>query len=355
MKDNRSFCETERIIDLYLVPAFGKRQIGEIKRSEISALLGRIERREFETKDKRKLGGPVMADRVLAQVRKMMNWYAAKSDLPNSDDFTSPIVKGMARTKPKERARHRILDDDEIRALWSALDKPMADKRAAPDLWADFVKTLFLSVQRRDEVAGMKRSEHRDARAWQIPAERHKTGKEGKPLIVPLPRAALAIIANVPQVNDSDLVFTTNGKTAFSGFSRAKARLDRDMIAELRKVATARKDATKLAELDEISRLLEVVSRGRDKEARKEAREKLKTAWWTLHDLRRTGKTLMSRVGVTPFISERVLGHMIPGIEGNYDCWQYVEEKRKALEKLARVIEQITGGNVVPMKRKRAA
>jgi integrase len=350
VKGNRRFCETERIIDLYLKPVFGKRQIGSIKRSEISALLGRIERREFKDKDGRTLGGPVMADRVLAQLRKLMNWYAAKSEDSNSDDFTSPIVIGMARTKPSERKRQRTLDDDEIRALWTALDKPSADKRAAPpELWGVYVKTLFLSAQRREEVAGLARSELLP-RAWQIPPERHKTGKEGKPLIVPLPKAALALIRKVPQVDDCDLVFTTNGKTAFSGFSKCKARLDRDMIAELRNVATARKDSAMLARLDETAKLLEAATKGD-----KAAREKLKTAWWTLHDLRRTAKTLMQRAGVTPFVSERVLGHVIPGVEGVYDCWQYVEEKRDALEKLAAVIAQITGGNVVPMKRKRAA
>ena len=56
---------------------------------------------------------------------------------------------------------------------------------------------------------------------------------------------------------------------------------------------------------------------------------------WTLHDLRRTAKTLMVRAGVRPDISERVLGHVIAGVEGTYDRHSYAEEKRDALEKLA--------------------
>ena len=62
---------------------------------------------------------------------------------------------------------------------------------------------------------------------------------------------------------------------------------------------------------------------------------------WTLHDLRRTAKTLMVRAGVRPDISERVLGHVIGGVEGTYDRYSYLDEKRDALEKLAMIIERI--------------
>ena len=71
---------------------------------------------------------------------------------------------------------------------------------------------------------------------------------------------------------------------------------------------------------------------------------------WTLHDLRRTAKTLMARAGVRPDISERVLGHVIAGVEGTYDRHSYADEKRDALEKLAAMIERIlnpTPANVV--------
>ena len=62
---------------------------------------------------------------------------------------------------------------------------------------------------------------------------------------------------------------------------------------------------------------------------------------WTIHDLRRTAKTLMARAGVRPDISERVLGHVIAGVEGTYDRHSYADEKRDALEKLAATITRI--------------
>jgi integrase len=355
---NRSGFEAERIFKIYLKPTFGHKQMDAIKRREIAELLDDIEKGQFkhtevrklgEPVKVRKLGGPVMADHVLATLRKFMNWHAARDS-----DFVSPIVKGMARTKPKERARKRVLTDDELKALWAALDKnddAPKNKRAAPDLFAALVRTLLLSAQRREEVSGMARSELEDD-IWTIPPTRHKTGKGGEPKVVPLPKAVLAIIEKVPQVDKSDLVFTTSGETAFSGFSKAKRRLDRNMIAELRQVATERKDSVALAKLDEVVRLL-AAARKNDKVAQK----KLATAWWTLHDLRRTAKTLMARAGVRPDISERVLGHVIGGVEGVYDRHAYITEKKEALEKLGVMVQQIvtppSGSNVVLLKKRK--
>jgi hypothetical protein len=49
----------------------------------------------------------------------------------------------------------------------------------------------------------------------------------------------------------------------------------------------------------------------------------------------------MARAGVRPDISERVLGHVITGVEGTYDRHSYADEKRDALEKLAAMVERI--------------
>lgn len=62
---------------------------------------------------------------------------------------------------------------------------------------------------------------------------------------------------------------------------------------------------------------------------------------WTVHDLRRTARSLMSRAGVRPDVSERVLGHAIPGVEGVYDRYSYDPEKADALAKLAELVTRI--------------
>jgi integrase len=280
----RSADEYESAFDRLVKPHIGKLGIYEVRRSDIIKMLDKIEDEN----------GPVMADRTLAYVRKAFNWYATRDD-----QFSSPIVRGMARIKPKERARTRVLSDDEIRIIWPVLDDA--------GTFGALVKMLLLTGQRRDEVASIARSEIGLDGIWAIPAERYKTKQ---PNHVPLSRTALEIIERRPKINGCDYVFPSRAATPFSGFSKSKAALDRDVLKAMQK------QAKKGVEVEPLQN-------------------------WTLHDLRRTAKTLIVRAGVRPDISERVLGHVIAGVEGTYDRHSYADEKRDALEKLAAMIERI--------------
>ena len=74
---------------------------------------------------------------------------------------------------------------------------------------------------------------------------------------------------------------------------------------------------------------------------------------WTLHDLRRTTRSLMSRAGVRPDIGERAIGHSMRGVEGIYDRHHYTEEKALALKSLASLIDRIVNPpaeNVVSLR-----
>jgi len=107
----RTHHEITRAYDKYIRPVIGRVPVRDLRRSHVVGLLDRI-----ATKN-----GPVMADRVLAYLRKPLNWHATRDD-----EFVVPIVPGMAHTRPRERARDRILNDDEIRALWTASDDAVA-------------------------------------------------------------------------------------------------------------------------------------------------------------------------------------------------------------------------------------
>jgi integrase len=251
-------------------PRIGKLSIYEVRRSHIIRMLDEIE----------DINGPVAANQTLAHIRTAVNWHALRDD-----EFRSPIVRGMARIKPKERARTRVLSDDEIRTIW-------------PELTGTFgalLKTLLLTAQRRDEVAEMTTGELGADGIWTIPAERSKNKRAN---FVPLSKAALAVITAQPSIDG--YVFASRVGTPFSGWSKSKAALDKVVRAKGTTIPN-----------------------------------------WTLHDLRRTAKTLMSRAGVRPDVSERVLGHAMPGVEGTYDRHHYAGEKRDALEKLAALIERI--------------
>jgi integrase len=280
----RTADEYESAFNRLVKPRIGKLGIYEMRRSHIIRMLDEIE----------DANGPVAADRTLAYVRKAFNWYATRDD-----QFNVPVVRGMARVKPKERARTRVLSDEEIRAIWPELAKA--------GTFGAFTKTLLLTAQRRDEVAHMSRKEIGSDGIWTIPAERYKSKC---PNFVPLSKAALAVIAAQPKHDDCDYVFPSRSRTPYSGFSKSKAKLDKAVFAVMKKQA---KKGVKVESIPN----------------------------WTLHDMRRTAKTLMGRAGVRPDISERVLGHVIAGVEGTYDRHSYADEKRDALERLAAMIERI--------------
>jgi integrase len=134
---------------------------------------------------------------------------------------------------------------------------------------------------------------------------------------VPLTGQVLEIINSQPKISKCKFVFSTNGETQFQGFSKCKLELDKA-------INSARK------------------AKGIDDEIPN----------WRLHDLRRTGRTLMAKAGVEGEVAERVLGHVIQGIEGVYNLHDYEAEKRDALEKLGAAIERILNppaNNVVPL------
>ena len=268
------------VLDRHVYPALGARPIAEIRRSEIVRLLDQIEEGS----------GPSMATQTLALIRTVMNWHATRSD-----DFMSPIVRGMARTDRSEQARDRILSDEELRAIW----------KADGGLFGEYIRFLLLTAARRNEVAQMTWAEL-DGSDWTLPAARNKTGVD---LVRPLSRAAQAIIAALSKAGE--FVWSTHGGAKpIAGFTQFKRRFD---------------DASG-------------------------------TKGWALHDLRRTARSLMSRAGVPTDHAERCLGHVIGGVRGVYDRHEYHTEKAQAFEALAALIGRIVTGaqaGVVQLKRKR--
>jgi integrase len=234
--------------------------------------------------------GPGAAETVLAIIRRVMNWHAIRDD-----DFRSPIVRGMSRRKASEHTRSRILSDDEIRAVWRA-----ADGLAGP--FGHYVKFLLLTAARRNEAAHMRWQEIVGT-DWHLPSARNKTKTD---LARPLSAAAQAVLAKVPRIAGSEFVFSADGRR-LGGMARRKK------------------------EIDEASGV----------------------TGWTLHDLRRTARSLMARAGVQSEHAERCLGHVISGVEGTYNRHDYVNEMRIACEKLATLINQIVDPqpNVVAITR----
>jgi integrase len=65
------------------------------------------------------------------------------------------------------------------------------------------------------------------------------------------------------------------------------------------------------------------------------------TSGWTVHDCRRTCRSLLSRADVPGEVGEHVLGHAVAGVRGVYDRHHFTDEIGTALEKLAALVERI--------------
>jgi hypothetical protein len=85
----RSAATYRQILARAVFDALGNRTIGTIRRSDIIQLLDVIEEER----------GPSAAHAALAVTRRILNWHAARSD-----EFRSPIIRGMGRISVKARA-----------------------------------------------------------------------------------------------------------------------------------------------------------------------------------------------------------------------------------------------------------
>jgi integrase len=271
--------QIEATLKRLVYPKLAARQIDSIQRSEIVRLLDKIEDEH----------GAGMADNTLAQIRRVLNWHSARTD-----NFRSPVVRGMARTKPKERARDRVLTDGELRAVWRAAE-------ASTGPFGYLVRYILLTVTRRSEAARMADTEL-SGDDWVIPGARYKTKLDH---VIPLSQVARDLLATVPRIKGVHYIFTT-GDRPISGFSKFKEAFDKECGV----------------------------------------------TGWTLHDLRRTGRSLMSRAGVDADHAERCLGQVIAGVRGTYDRHAYYAEKKQAFEALASQIDRILhpADNVLPMR-----
>jgi integrase len=192
---------TSRLLKTRFVTAWGARDIREVRKRDVIAVVDR----DVDA------GLGSTANHALAAVHKLFNWCVARGLIE-----TNPAM-GIARPAPLV-TRDRVLNDKELAAVW----------RAAGTIGYPFgtlVKLLILTGQRRGEVAGMRWSElDLDKRQWLIPGERTKNKRAH---LLPLSDAAVELLKAVPRVNDT-LVFPARGREmeVMSGFSKMKPKLE---------------------------------------------------------------------------------------------------------------------------------
>lgn len=254
--NTKKWRDTKRLLETYAVSVLGSRDITSIDRATIHVLLD-------ETSEK---NGMAMARELRKHLSIMFNWCVDRGI------FSFNPMAGMKRRDLQYVSRDRVLSIEELKLIWIA-----ATKLGYP--FGPIVQLLILSGQRRSEISTLQRK-WVSSDYFEIPADKYKTGK---PHIIPLTKTMDDMLKSQPIWNGGDCVFsTTGGKTASSGFSKVKSRIDG----------------------------LSGVSN------------------WTFHDIRRSVATHMAGAGVIQEHIERVLGHTIAGVAGTYNRYSYLNEKR---------------------------
>jgi integrase len=279
-----TIAEYRRVFNKEIIPHWGTRPLTGITKRDVNALL-----------DKKAESYPRQADELRKHLRTFFRWTKDK-ELTAIDptDGTRPLAK--------HESRDRVLSDSEIRLVWqgcNGLGWP----------FGRITQLLILTAQRRDEVGGMRwREIDLERRLWTIPKERAKNNKAHTVYLCSL---AVAFLDDLPRLGD--LVFTTTGATPPSGWSRAKARLDR---------------------------LITGYAGGTPVEP------------WVLHDLRRSACSGMAELGVLPHIADKILNHAsgtIRGVAAVYNKHQYGKERQAALELWGQHLEGLIAPQRLPL------
>jgi integrase len=311
-RDHKTFLQGPHVAD------WTGRQLASISRADVAAVLKKMERH------------PATSNRSFASLRRFFNWCIDRGLIEHAP------TDRMHAQFPQAR-RDRVLKPDELAIVATAIRDDDATLRVMygiekvtglADLWRDFFKALLLTGQRRNEVAGMTWGELRDLdgkdAVWELPGDR---AKNHLPHIVPLSSPVIAILKRRRAQADAErkaaardkrdgedvqrpFVFSgSGGREPISGFSRAKAALDKRTMV-----------------------ICEALGRPSLK-------------GWAVHDLRRTMVTGMNEMGIAPHVVEAVVNHVSGtakrGVAGVYNQALYLPERRAALNAWAEHVAKL--------------
>jgi integrase len=215
---------------------------------------------------------PAMKSRALTYCKTFFNWCVKERGWL--------LYSPCTMTVKKSKKRKRVLTDDELRQVWIAAGEC--------GTFGIIVRLLMLTGQRRGEIGGLRKSFYsHNEQTICLPEWQTKNGREHT---FPIGVLCADILYTTTTDSLTAFLFPARGKpmNPFNGWSKSKQALD------------------KLCPIPH----------------------------WTLHDLRRTFRTNLARLGVAPHIGERLVNHVSArtDMEETYDLWRYMPEMRAAME-----------------------
>jgi integrase len=275
----RSARNARWILDRHMRPRWGEMPAGTIKERDARQLIADVRKGDADD-----LATGKLRNGAAAEVRKwgsMLFEWGRRSGRVKENPFRDVPA-------PKLERRQRFLTMKEAKAVWAA-----SHQLGYP--WGEAIRLLMLTGCRESEICSARWSWY-DAKAATllIPPEHYKSGKD---FLVALPQAATATLNGLTRFNGGDFMLTTtNGEKAIAGVARKTLNLLHEKAEKILDVRMKR---------------------------------------FSLHDLRRTVRTHLSRLGVSEVVAELVLGHALKGLQARYNVYGFAQEKRDALEKWA--------------------
>ncbi len=213
---------------------------------------------------------PSQYNHALTAFRVFFNWGLREELIEKNP------LQGLPKMTTK--SRNRVLVPDELREIYHYEYKP----------FSDIVKLLILLGQRRSETTHIH-SDWIQRDTITFPDSITKNRREHT-----IPFGGLAR----PFLEGDGNLFQTSNKTLFSGFGKAKRRMDNCITIP----------------------------------------------HWTLHDLRRTFASTHAMLGTPLHITELLLNHAsgsISGVTAVYNRYQYLDEKREAVARYEMYLAEV--------------
>lgn len=298
-----------RIYTKEIKPTIGQLRIVDVNARDIRAIIHKVAASNR----------PSVSNKTLLCCKQLFN-HACKLDLivGNPAAAFKPIDAGGV-----EKSRDRILKLPELADLFKVLrDNSQIFTR---DNYLAVALLVSLGVRKGELIAAKWREFDFDNQLWHIPKERSKTGAA---ITIPLPPATITWFQELQaRAGGSEFVFPSRRTSKRRGYISSDTL--NHALAKLfgKKVDSNKKPYDNLLGQAGIEH-------------------------FTIHDLRRTCRSLLAELKVLPHIGERCLNHKLKGIEGVYNHHDYLEERREALSKLACLIAPIVNNleNVIPFK-----
>jgi len=269
-------------IKVHILPNMGQMEIATVRHKHAVSLIQKIASTV-----------PGSARNTMKFARQMFK-YACRQEWAEIQPFIE-ITESVPKIAPKADERH--LDDDEVVKAWDEIGKSSSSHEVKRAL-----KLILVTAQRPGEVAQLHRDQIK-GKWWTIPSE--VAGKNEREHRVYLTDTALELIGN-----GKGYIFPSeSGKRGHVSGNTLSQAINRGYLT------------------DEV---VKVVGNRKIK-ARKEPYFGMKP--WSPHDLRRTARTNMARVGVSDEVGEEVVNHIKPGVVGVYNKYRYDNEKKEALLK----------------------